>query len=343
MLSGTLRRMVTHPGAIEVLSQQEQAIAAMSRLLNALLDISKLESGAIQPDPVDFTVSVIFDELRLEFAALAATKGLTLQIDDCTVPIRSDPALVEQVLRNLVSNAIKYTRHGSVRVTCTQIEGFIRIEVIDTGIGIPELQLPYIYDEFYQVGVPTNSSHDGYGLGLTIVKRLVALLALELHVRSEVGRGSVFSLQVPTSSARMAPSCAEEAKLPLSGRRPVGHVKILLVEDDAAVRRATTLLLELEGYHVTPVASLPEALRHVHAGNSVDLLVSDYHLSHGVTGTHVINALRKVLGMSLPVVLATGDTSSAIQHLPRDPYLRLTSKPIRAEEFLVLLPALLDA
>jgi CheY-like chemotaxis protein len=178
-------------------------------------------------------------------------------------------------------------------------------------------------------------------LGLTIVQRLVSLLTLKLNVRSEVGRGTVFSLVVPASGNHFKQSLPEEPAAAFTYQRPPANVKILLVEDDAAVRRATSLLLELEGYDVTPVASLPEALQHVHAGNGVDLLVSDYHLSHGVTGTHVINALRNVLGQSLPVVLATGDTSSAIKHLPRDPHLRITSKPIKAEELLTILPALL--
>jgi len=342
MLNGTLRRLVTHSSAADILSQQEQAIAAMSRLLNALLDISKLESGAIKPDPTDFAVGAIFDELRLEFANPAAGKGLQFEVASCAAPIYSDPALVEQVLRNLVANAIKYTDAGTVRVSCTSLDECIRIDVHDTGVGIPAEQLQYIYDEFYQVGVPANDSRDGYGLGLTIVKRLVSLLMLKLDVRSEVGTGSVFSLSLPHGHSVEMPICNDEPGLDLPAHGVGGHARILLVEDNAAVRRATSLLLELEGYQVTSVASLAEALQHVHSGNGVDLLVSDYHLTHGINGTHVIDALRKLLGMSLPVILATGDTSSAIKQLPLDRYLRITSKPIKAEELLTLLPALLD-
>jgi CheY-like chemotaxis protein len=117
----------------------------------------------------------------------------------------------------------------------------------------------------------------------------------------------------------------------------------LVVEDNASVRRATCLLLELEGYHVTPAASLAEALQHAQKGHGVDLLITDYHLSDGETGTRVIAALREILGISLRAVLTTGDTSSAIQQLPRDPHLRITSKPINSEELLKLLRALLAA
>ncbi len=341
-LTGTLRRLIGDPIALEALSQQDQAISAMSRLLNALLDISKLESGAIRPEPTDFTVAAIFSELRLEFASIAANKGLRLEIEECDDTVYSDPSLVEQILRNLVSNAIKYTREGLVRLRCLHEAAVVRIEVFDTGVGIPPEQLPYIYDEFYQVGVPTNSSRDGYGLGLAIVQRLVKLLTLQLDVRSEVGRGSAFSLLLPASSVREAIQ-RTAAGSPLLSPRQIGAARVLLVEDNPAVRRATALLLDLEGYHVTAVASLQEALQHVQTGQGVDLLISDYHLNDGETGTQVIATLREILGVSLRAVLTTGDTSSAIKQLPRDPYLRITSKPIKAEELLTLLRSLLAA
>ncbi len=341
-LNGTLRRRATDQNSIEALSQQEQAIGAMSRLLNALLDISKLESGAIRPEPTDFTVAAIFEELRLEFASIAANKGLRLEIESCNDAVFSDPSLVEQILRNLVSNAVKYTREGWVRLRCLHEAPLVRIEVLDTGVGIPADQLPYIYDEFYQVGVPTNVSCDGYGLGLSIVQRLVKLLTLKLEVRSEVGKGSAFSLALPASSlqeVRMPPTCDRSR---VFGTQ-IGEARVLLVEDNESVRRATCLLLELEGFHVTSVGSLAGALHHVQQGHKIDLLISDYHLNAGETGTQVIATLREVLGIPLKAVLTTGDTSTAIKQLPRDPYLRITSKPIKADDLLMLIRELLAA
>jgi PAS domain S-box-containing protein len=343
LLNGTLRRRVTDRHAIEALSQQELAIGAMSRLLNALLDISKLESGAIRPEPADFTVAAIFEELRMEFAGIAANKGLRLEVEPCEDAVYSDPSLVEQILRNLVSNAVKYTREGRVRLRCLHEAALVRIEVLDTGVGIPADHLPYIYDEFYQVAGSRNCSHDGYGLGLSIVQRLVKLLTLKLDVRSEVGKGSSFSLMLPASSTEITPAPHEAAESRISISQPIGEARVLLVEDNPAVRSATSLLLELEGYDVTAVASLAEALQHVHNGLSVDLLISDYHLNGGETGMQVIATLREMLGISLKAVLMTGDTTSAIKRLPRDPYLRITSKPINAEKLLTLLRALLAA
>jgi two-component system, sensor histidine kinase len=341
LLNGTLRRIVSDPDAAEALSLQEQAIGAMSRLLNALLDISKLESGAIRPEPTDFTVAEIFEELRGDFAAVAANKGLKLRIEYCKDCVHSDPSLVEQILRNLVSNAIKYTRQGWIQLRCLHEAALIRIEVLDTGVGIPANQLAYIYDEFYQVGVATNASRDGYGLGLSIVQRLVKLLNLRLDVRSEVGKGSTFSLSLPlgSSSSGTVRIASHESDV----RQPkIGKVSVLLVEDDPAVRDATRMLLKAEGYRVTAVESLAEALRQVRQ-EPIDLLVTDYHLGDSETGIQVIAALRERLGFPLKAVLMTGDTSSAVQELPRDSYLRVASKPIKAEELLTLLRALLAA
>src|ERR1019366_1928490 len=245
LLNGSLRRLVTDPDAAEALSQQEQAIGAMSRLLNALLDISKLESGAINPEPTDFTVAAMFEALRTEFASIAANKGLQLEVDKCQECVHSDPSLVEQILRNLLSNAIKYTREGWVRLRCLDEAALVRIEVLDTGVGIPADQLPFICDEFYQIGAPTNSSRDGYGLGLSIVQRLVKLLTLKLDVRSEVGRGSAFSLVLPASTGHDVTADRTSSRSPLSGAQPIGEARVLVVEDNVSVRQATCLLLEL--------------------------------------------------------------------------------------------------
>ena len=222
----------------------------------------------------------------------------------------------------------------------------MRIEVADTGIGIPSDQLPYIYDEFFQVGVPANSARDGYGLGLTIVQRLVSLLTLKLDVKSEVGRGTAFSLELPAGTGRVAidKGARSSPQAPLKPRHAhVADRNVLLVEDNAAVRRATGLLLELEGYRVASVASLSEATRHVLEGNPVDLLITDYHLGEGGTGSEVIEAVRRRVGDALPVILATGDTSSAIKQLARDAHLRITSKPINADDLLALVGELLAA
>jgi CheY-like chemotaxis protein len=214
--------------------------------------------------------------------------------------------------------------------------------VLDTGIGIPSDQLPHIYDEFYQVGVPANTVREGYGLGLSIVLRLVKLLNLGLQVESEVGRGSVFTLLVPAS---VAPSADRgSVKSASRGSQSAGvSPHVLVVEDDPAVLSATRMLLKVEGYRVTTAASLSEALQKARENADLDLLITDYHLAGGETGTEVISSVRDILGADLRTVLITGDTSSAVRELRHDDRVRMTSKPINADELLSLLQDLLAA
>ena len=342
LLNGTLRRCVDSAEAVEAVAQQERAIEAMSRLLSALLDISKLESGAIRPDPSDFAVKAMFEELHDEFAGLASCKGLGFRVMPCKEEdsVRSDRSLVGQVLRNLISNALKYTREGWIALRCLQqAPHLLRLEVLDTGIGIPADQLRYIYDEFYQVGGQQQVARNGYGLGLSIVQRIVTLLDVELDVQSEVGRGSRFALILPTSGVAARPASCSQAQPVVHGSDTAAHV--LLVEDDDGVRNATRMLLKGEGYRVTATASLAQALEGARRDPRVDLLVTDYHLSDGKLGTQVIAGVRAAVGPQLKVVLMTGDTSSAVRMLAADRLMRIASKPVNSEELLSLLRALL--
>jgi CheY-like chemotaxis protein len=310
----------------------------MSRLLNTLLDISKLESGAVKPELRDFRVATVLEAISRGFHAVAQSKGLDLVVEPSEESLHSDPALVEQILKNLVSNAVKYTLHGRVVVRCRGEDAALRIEVLDTGVGIPAAQLAYIYDEFYQVGVPASGSRDGYGLGLSIVQRLVKLLGARLEAMSEVGKGSVFAVLLPLAHSAVRDAEPGEARAPAAA--VTGGVRVLLVEDDASVRDATAMLLRVEGYRVTAVASLADALQAV-AQAEPELLVTDYHLGNGELGTEVITALRERVRPGLKAILLTGDTSAVIKEMDADSDLRILSKPVNAEELLRLLQALL--
>ena len=165
------------------------------RLLNALLDISRLEFGDITPRSTEFAVSTLFERLYEEFAGLATSKGLELEVAATTARVRSDPALIHEILHHLVSNAVAYTWSGRVQLRCHTDGACVRIEVHDTGIGIPADQLARIYDPFYQAS-GTDRPREGYGLGLSVVQRMLSLLDLQLEVHSEVGRGSTFALSL---------------------------------------------------------------------------------------------------------------------------------------------------
>ena len=341
LLNGTLRRVVRDPIAGEAVAQQGQAIDAMSRLTNALLDISKLESGAIRPDPTDFAVATLFEEMRNEFASIAASKGLELYFETAAPSAHADPALVGQILRNLISNAIKYTQHGWVRLRSVPCPAGVRLEVADSGIGIPSDHLPYIYDEFYQVGVASNASREGYGLGLSIVHRLVRLLGLKLEVQSQVGRGSTFILEMPAGvrvAGRDVPA-ATAADRP--DTRPAS-ARILLVDDDTGVRNATAMLLRVEGFEVLCAASLTEARQVLREQPRVDLVIADYHLQKGETGIDVIAAARAAVDERLGAVLVSGDTSATLRDVRATERLRIASKPVQADELLGIITELLS-
>jgi PAS domain S-box-containing protein len=331
LLNGALRRMIRDDSCREVLKEQDEAIDAMSRLLNALLDISKLESGAIKLEQTDFSIGPLFEAMRRDFSGVAANKGLRLVVDTPHACVHSDSALVGQVLRNLLSNAIKYTHQGSVELRCRTHDAQLRLEVRDTGVGIAADQIRHIFDEFYQIGVSPNSSRDGYGLGLSIVQRIVKLLNIHIDVSSVPGKGSVFAIELPIaegSAAEAEPQPAAES----ATTEPVAR-RILLVEDEPGVRNAMRMLLRIEGYDVVPIATADEAMARLRT-DAFDLLVTDYHLEGGRTGTQVIAAAREALGPQFNAVLVTGDTSSAVREMQGDAHLRITSKPINSDELL---------
>lgn len=342
LLNGTLRRLVQDPDAHEVLGQQEQAIGAMSRLLNALLDISKLESGSVRPEICEFHVGRLLAEMRLEFAGLAASKGIELVVENSTAQGRSDPTLLAQALKNLIANAIKYTSAGSVRLRAVNSGDSVRIEVSDTGRGIAPEHLPCIFDEFYQVGVAANTSRDGYGLGLSIVQRVVRLLDVRIDVHSVPGEGSTFGLVIPAGGTHAAAEVPQPARSRAAGARSGAAHHLLLVEDDAGVRNATRMFLKGEGYQVTTAASFEEARRAFEEQPGIEMVISDYHLEAGTTGADVVAAARARRGPQFPAILVTGDTTPAITALRRDAHLRVTSKPINGDDLVGLIQALLQ-
>jgi len=343
LLAGTLRRLATGAGALEALESLEQAITTMSRLLNALLDISKLESGKVRPEPRDFPVGLLFRELQAEFAATARSRGIGLVTEATEESAHSDPVLVGQILRNLLANAIRYTRSGSVTL-CSRREGdALRIEVRDTGVGIPKDQLEYIYDEFYQIGGEGGGAREGYGLGLSIVQRLVRLLQLRLEVSSAVGVGSTFALTLPRAGAGAVAALPCGVAAASSGLPAAPHHHLLLIEDDPAVLNATRMLLGTEGYRITATSSAEEALQRAPELRDVDVIVSDFHLGNGSNGIDAIASIRSTLGQPTKAILITGDTTTRTAERSADGSLRLVRKPVSADELLGALRELLGA
>lgn len=303
LLNSVARKAVTEQARHTIIEKQQRSLDSMARLLNALLDISKLEAGIVKPDITDCAVEEIFADLRAEFEEQAQDKGLELVIDRCRDVARSDPRLLTQILENLISNAIRYTCEGLVRLRCLHEKLFIRIEVLDTGLGISPDELGHIFEEFHQADAGA-SRPEGLGLGLSIVKRTAELLGCELEVSSTLGEGSVFSVTVPRGNDVSALAGGQDhSSLPV-----VVGGRILIVDDEPAVADATSMLLKLEGFEVLTAASESDALELV-SGQALDLLITDYHLRGGATGAEVIRSVRNRIRSDLPVIVVSGDTS----------------------------------
>jgi two-component system, sensor histidine kinase len=321
----------------DIASNQAQAVNSMSELLSSLLDISKLEAGAVKPDIENCSVQRIFERLRGQFSAQAEAKGLTLIVDECEDTVHTDPTLLEQIVQNLVANAIRYTIAGLVQLRCLHDSAFVRIDVLDSGIGIPSDQLQLIFEEFYQAPQVGQKRKEGLGLGLSIVRRVADLLDLRLEVESTPGKGSRFTLSVPRGNRAEKPLRAAPVRQVMA--RASGGQIVLVVDDDEAVASSTALLLEVEGYRPITAGDFDEAQdRLAQIERAPDLVICDYHVGSGPSGVEIIRMIREVTKRSIPALLVTGDTSRATLDLAQKlEKCRLLSKPIDADELLGLL------
>ncbi len=322
------------PAELQSLSRHiVRSVEALEMLFNALLDISKLDAGVTQPEVTDFPVEQVFANLRNDFVQLATNKRLRLHVRASTAMVRTDPQLLEQILRNLLANAVRYTETGGVVVACRKREGGWRIDVVDTGIGIPEAEHCRIFEEFYQIGNQERDRTKGLGLGLAIVRRLAELLGLSISLRSRVGRGTVFSLTVPAGTAR--PQVRADT---FTIGDSFDSLRVLIVDDEPDVRLALTLLLRGWGCDVLAAESHVEA---VAAMESIqwqpEFAIVDFRLRAGKTGIAVLDWLRDHVGASLPGIIITGDIAAdRLQEVKSSGY-RVLHKPVSPAKLRALL------
>ena len=310
LLQGLLAKKVTDGDALQLIARSDEALMAMSGMLNTLLDINQLEAGVIRPEVSDFPVDDLLEALKTEFGYHTKAKGLDWRVSSCSLVIRTDPRLLDQMVRNLLSNAVKYTRKGTILLGCRRRAGKLRIEVHDTGLGIPAGQLRAIFEEFHQVGNPARELSRGLGLGLAIVQRLADLLGLEVDVRSREGTGSTFAIEVPLApaGARLEPKGAHPDLVEI-GRQ---GGSILIVEDDPALRESLELFLKAEGYLTSSAVDGEHAIQLVQQmGLRPDLVMVDYNLPRELTGLQVMTRLRAALARPVPGLILTGDISTA--------------------------------
>lgn len=306
----TLRALAQRPelrrADIEHIAGRLQAtLNSLGQLLNALLDVSRLDAGIITIEKQTIDLQDMLAGLCSEFSGSARSKGLELAMAPTSLCVESDPVVLQRILSNLISNAVRYTEHGRVLIGCRRREGEVKIQVWDTGIGIAPDQLPRIFQEFYQVGNVARDREQGLGLGLAIVQRSARLLDAALDARSTPGKGSVFSITLPR--AAMAPRPATPQKTPA----PAGHAsrRILVIDDDREVLDAACQLLSAWGHAVIATPSLEQALAAAEQAPDIGLILADYRLAENMTGAMAIRAVTARLGRKVPAIIVTGDTS----------------------------------
>ncbi len=330
LLQAALESLHSSGEAHNLVADIRKSLDTMTSILSSLLDVNKLESGKLRPSVSEFSLVEIFEPLARDFAASVQERGLRLRVARSGLIVRSDSRMLAEMIRNLLSNSVRYTDRGQILLGCRRVGDKVRIEVWDSGIGITEDQLPHIFDEYYQG--TDGAERGGFGLGLAIVRRLGEMLDHKVEVRSIAGRGTRFFIEVPR--ARSGANAPEAASLvpPCSGAF-LGSV--LAIEDEASLRSALQRSLKARGIDATVIATASEALTLIkEQGLRPDVLLCDYNLRGSSDGIETIKSLRVALGLNLPAVVMTGDIRSQTMKLISAQGLTVLIKPFSADELL---------
>lgn len=318
-----------------LLENVSAATRASVDMLNTLLDFSRIEAGVIEPQMQAFKVQTILNRIESEFGPQADARNLVYRSIETSLVAYSDPLLVELILRNLISNAIRYTERGGLLVACRQRDGKVSLEVWDTGVGIAPENQKEVFREFLQLGNAERDRHKGLGLGLAIVDGLARQLDCTLSLRSRPGRGSVFRLGLPFGDM-----LSEKVVLPVDEHVYSGEARVLVIDDDEAVLSGMHHLLTDWGYRCDLAESIEEAIE-IARQQAPSLVISDYRLCGHSTGGDAIAALRALLGGDLPALLITGDTAPDRLSEAHASGIPLLHKPVRPDELRRRLVALL--
>ena len=329
------------PGSAKpLLTNAMECADAMDDMFRALLDVSSLDAGAVQPESVVFPIASVMERVRLSYTPTAQERRLVLKVMPCSAYVRSDPALVERILGNFVSNAVRYTDRGRILIGCRRRGDRLQVAVYDTGMGISANKQALIFEEFYQVSNEERDRKQGLGLGLAIVKRLAKLLGSDVSVKSQPGRGSVFSFELPQATPRST-TALREAR-PASGFDKLVGAFIVIVDDERMILNASRAVLERNGSFVFTAASGDEAISQLsHSRRVPDLIICDHRLRAGETGIEVIDAIREEFNKDIPAILITGDTAPERIRDMQASGIPILHKPIQEKELLSAMVELL--
>jgi two-component system CheB/CheR fusion protein len=313
LLQGLLAQTIEGEKATRLAKRLDDTISSMSVMLNTLLDINQIEAGTVSAVMTHFPIDELFVRLRDEFTYVAEAKGLILRVVNSNLAVFTDPRLIEQMIRNILSNSLKYTATGKILLGCRRRAGSIRIEVWDTGLGIPQSELQTIFEEYHQIGNAARERANGLGLGLAIVKRLGDVLGAKVSVHSVLGKGSVFAIEIAEAEPRFG--YAGTGVSPSGGQRPIAvanlTASILVIEDEPDIRTLLQDVLIGDGFKVTAVADGVEAIDMItRKFVRPDLILADFNLPNGMTGLQAVAMARRILHRNLPAVILSGDISA---------------------------------
>lgn len=315
------------------------SVSIMDDLLSALLQIGQLDAGKIVARVTTFQLTSIFERLRLQFSHQAAEKGLKLRFAPTRAAVVTDKALLERILSNLLANAVRYTDVGGVVVGCRNDGASLRIEIWDSGRGIPLDHMDRIFEEFYQIPSGRRDKRPGLGLGLNIVHRLAGLLGHSIDLRSQPGKGSVFSLTVPLGDIWQSEVAEPEISETVGGE--FAGTSVLLIEDDAVLRGAMKELLERWGMKVSAIGSEAEVRNHLATTSATpDLIIADFSL-RGQVGTTIVQRVRTLIGKQIPAVIVTADATPEVVARIRSAGLPILIKPVSPPRLRVMMHNLL--
>lgn len=338
-----LRRRESNPDQLAIIDDMSQSADALNGLFSSLLDVSRLDAEVIDCEPDNHSLDAMFKRVRATFIQQASAKGVELSTEASSCVVYADAILLERVLRNLVSNAVQYTESGNVHLECeNNAAGECVITLVDTGIGIPNAEKEEVFSEYYQLNNPERDRSKGLGLGLSIVKRLTALMDIPMSMQSERGSGTRFTLLVPAGElSKVEPEVIIETLLDPSDNE--GRV-VLVVDDEQAVLHSMRTTLEDSGCKVLVAESARDALKTIALSNTTpDLIFSDYRLRHGETGVDCVAAVRESIDDEVPAVIITGDTSPERLREIVASDLHVLHKPVAPTELQRLLARLLPS
>ena len=329
MFVARLASQPTDPANGELIRGVESSVRELQGMLDVFFDYSRLDSPSRNLVLGPVQVNTIFTQLRNLFSGVAAEKGLRLVIRPTPLWIHSDPILLQRILLNLLSNAIRYTQTGTVLLSCRPVQGgsHVHIAVWDSGIGIARHLHERIFEEFFQVGNQQRNRDQGLGLGLAMVERSCRLVQHTLSLRSELGCGSRFTLLAPVTPPRFTPPDADANETPVGSE--LQALRVLVIEDDALSNAALKALLESWGCHVSMFYEAQCAYQQVESGDVPDFVISDYRLSGGTNGIAAIQTLRVLCGRLVPACLVSGDTEIDLKQQAAEMGLVLLKKPVQ--------------